>query len=464
MTYDISGPVRNRWNALKESINSAHTEYERLEFNAVFGKKVISGPPLFCHRCARRTKDYSSSQRLRKYGFVITKILQPLAIELHLKCRTDEVIKTVSKETSKLNSQDNQEESASVTQICGDDKQMQDKFLNHLKAQGKPYTEAKVRLSLKYLNQARLERICNVLDYLEDQGWADGSASGSLYMENLQSSAGFMHSLFLLKDAFAKNETYKNRLQNLTKTAKWYHDFGEVYQSSFEYNGTTADFMLTRMLYRLIIVLVMASNTSEEKKAKQRDMDALIKWIKNVLTINKALGGAIKPDFTGFHHMVFYASAYIPGALHTAAQVQYLLEGTAFELSQTAKLNLQEALKILRITAVKYSTPSSVGGRLSVYSKVTLLRNLPAYVYIAVAHPGVLPSTPLKGIYIPDLNNNAAIFKRLYQPSDDIVVKELKYGHIKAGKSYFNTLGSLQVMIKVRVQVIRTKKLEMHRL
>ena len=240
-----------------------------------------------------------------------------------------------------------------------------------------------------------------------------------------------------MKDAFAKNETYKNRLQNLTKTAKWYHDFGEVYQSSFEYNGTTEDFMLTRMLYGLMIVLVMASNTSEEKKAKQRDMDALIKWIENVLTINKALGGVIKPDFTGFHHMAFYASAYIPNALHTAAQVQYLLEGTAFELSQTAKLNLQEALKILRITAVKYSTPSSVGGRLPVYSKVTLLRNLPAYAYIAVAYPGVLPSTPLKGIYIPDLNNNAAIFERLYQPSDDIVVKELKYGHIKVGKSYF---------------------------
>ena len=84
---------------------------------------------------------------------------------------------------------------------------MQDKFCNHLKAPGKLYTEAKVLLSLKYLNQVCLERICNVLDYLEDQGWADGSASGSLYMENLWSSAGFMQSLFLLKDAFAKNET-----------------------------------------------------------------------------------------------------------------------------------------------------------------------------------------------------------------------------------------------------------------
>ena len=162
-----------------------------------------------------------------------------------------------------------------------------------------------------------------------------------------------MHSLFLLKNAFAKNETYKNRLQNLTKTAKWYHDFGEAYQSSFEYNATTADFILTRTLYRLIIVLVRASKTSDEKKAKQRDMDALGRWIENVLTINKALGGVIKPNFTGLHHMAFYASAHIPGALHTAAQVQYLLEGTDFELSQTAKLNLQEALKILRVTAVK---------------------------------------------------------------------------------------------------------------
>ena len=115
--YDFSGTVRNRWNAFKESINSAHTEYERLEFKTGFGKKVISGPPLFCLRCARRTKDYSSSQRLRKYVFVMTKILQPLAIELHLKSRTDEVIKTVSKETPKLNPRDNQEESAALTQI-----------------------------------------------------------------------------------------------------------------------------------------------------------------------------------------------------------------------------------------------------------------------------------------------------------------------------------------------------------
>ena len=71
------------------------------------------------------------------------------------------------------------------------------------------------------------------------------------------------------------------------------------------------------------------------------------------MTINKALGGVIEPDFTGLHHMAFYASTYIPGALHTAAQVQYLLEGRDFELPQTAKLNLQEALKILRVTAVK---------------------------------------------------------------------------------------------------------------
>ena len=450
-TYDFSGTVRNRWNALKKSINIAHKEYERLEFKTVSGKKVISGPPLFCLRSTRGTREYSSTERLRKYSFVMTRILQPLAIELHLKSRGDEVTRTVTKETPEFNSQDNQDKSSALTRICGDDKQMEDKFLNQLKAQGKPYTEAKVRLSLEYLNQARLERICNVLDYLEDQGWADGSASGSLYMESLQSSAGFMHSLFLLKDAFAKNETYKNRLQKLIKTAKWYHDFGEVYQSSFEYNGTTADFMITRMLYRLIIVLVMPDTAEEEQKAKQRDMDALKRWLDNALTINRALGGFIKPDYTGFHHMAFYACAYIPDALHTAAQVQYLLEGTAFELSQTAKLNLREALKTLRITAVKYSTPSSVGGRFPDYSLVSLLKNLPAYAYIAVAHPGALPSTPLKGIYIPDLNKNAAIFERLYQPSDDIVAKELRYGYIKRGKSYFNTLGSLQVMVKIRV-------------
>ena len=460
-TYDFTGTLKKRWNTLKKSIDKAQNEYDRLEFNP--SRTVIIGPPLFCLRCTKGSTTYSPTDRPRKFSFIMTNVLQPLAIELHLKSRPDEITRTVTKETPKLNLRRNKK---ALARICGKNTAMQNEFHNHLKSQSKPYTEAKVRLSLQHINQARLQRIFNVLDYLEDQGWADGSALGSLYLETLRSSAGFIHSLFLLKDILHKNPAYKTRLVNFINTAKWYHDFGEVYQSSFEYKGTTADNIITRMLSRLIIVLAMPTGTADEQKARQRDMEALKRWMENALTINTALGGVIKPDYTGFHHMTFYGSAYVPDALHSAAKVQYLLEGTDFKLSDQAKRNLLEGLKTLRITAVKYSTPSSVGGRFPDYSRAILASDFPAYAYISVSYPGPLPATPAKGIHISDLNSNARIFERLYQPSNTVVAKKLAGGRITPGKSYFNTLGSLQLMSKVSTRKrlflvrMRTKKLK----
>ena len=157
--------------------------------------------------------------------------------------------------------------------------------------------------------------------------------------------------------------------------------------------------------------------------------------MENALIINKAFGGVLKPDYTGFHHMAFYASAYIPDGLHSAAQVQYFLEGTDFELSSSSKRNIQEGLKTLRIIAVKYSIPSSVGGHFPDYSKEVLSSDLPVYAYISVSHPGSLATTPAKGIIIAHLTRDAEMFKRLYNTSDPIVSNKLLNGRVNAGKS-----------------------------
>ena len=440
-TYDFTGTLQSRWRTLKRSIDYAQEEYDRLEFKTLSDKTVINGPPLFCLRCERGSRVYKATIRPRKFSFVMTRVLQPLAIELHLKSRSNEMKRTVTKETPKLNSPHPNVVKQSLIRVCGLYEARQNEFHNHLKSQGTPYTEDKVHRSLEYINQARLQRILNVLDYLEDQGWADGSAIGSLYMEMLRSGAGFVHSLFLLEDSLERDAAYKNRLINLINTAKWYNDFGDVYQAPFKYKGTTAHKMITMMLFHLLIVLSMPTSTDEDQKALQR-------WLENALTINQAFGGVIKPDYTGFHHMAFYASAYIPDALHTVAQVQYLLEGMEFALSETAKRNIREGLKTLRMTAVKYSTP----GRIPDYCNEVLLKNLPAYAYISVSYPGSLATTPLKGITIPGLNKDAELFERLYQPSDKAVSTNLGRGWIQAGKSYFNSIGSLQLMITVSCQ------------
>ena len=453
-SYDRDRYLMERWKSINISIDKANEEYDRLglHFTTVQGSKtVVRGPPLFCRRSVMGTRAYSSTNPKRKFSFVMDKIMFPLALEYYLKSRQNELSETVRRETPRLNSANSTQ---ALQKICGNRKnrilEFED-YLNGTAGPGNlPYTEQHVRRSLDYINKVRLQRIINLLDYVEDQGWADGSALGSLDHEMNRDGAGFMHTLFFLNESLHANLVNKSRLVKLINTAKWYNDFGEVYQTPrFEYNGTTADKMITMMLFRLMIVLIMPTDTDDEIKARQRDMDALKNWMNNALTINKAFGGVIKPDYTGFHHMAFYGSAYIPQALHTAALVQYLLEGTEFELSFTAKRDLQEGLKTLRVIAVKYSTPSSVGGRFPDYSKAVLAKILPAYAYICISHPGTLNKPPTPGIAVSNLTGDVKMFLRLYQPSDDAVKKYLTDGKIQTGKTYMNTLGSVDIMKSV---------------
>lgn len=79
---------------------------------------------------------------------------------------------------------------------------------------------------------------------------------------------------------------------------------------------------------------MMPNSTEEERKIKIRDMDALHRWYHNSLTPNEAFAGLLKPDYVGFHHNSYYASAYTPQALHVAAFIQYLLSGTSFALGR----------------------------------------------------------------------------------------------------------------------------------
>ena len=79
---------------------------------------------------------------------------------------------------------------------------------------------------------------------------------------------------------------------------------------------------------------MMPTSTTAEKLAKIRDMKALIRWYDNALSLSEAFSGTLKPDYLGFHHSGFYASAYIPEALHNGALIQYLLSGTTFALGE----------------------------------------------------------------------------------------------------------------------------------
>ena len=433
--------LKKRWNSLSNSVNKAHIEYDNLIFD---GGKIV-GPPLFCRNC--RYGEYSKADKTRKYGFIMETILLPLSLEYYLRSRVGDVADAAASQLAELNSGDPDKINNAHIAIAGENKNMQTIFKGYLPTSSKTWTLTQVKTAINTLNLDRLSKINNILDYVKQQGFADGSGLGSLDHEMNRDGAGFMHALFLISDSL-KVPSNKSRLLDLISSAKWYNEFGEIYQSpAFEFKGTTADRMIQLLLYRLIIVLVMPSDDEDEVKTKIRDMDALVKWMENALTVNEGLAGVIKPDFIGFHHKAFYASAYVPQALHEAAMVQYLLGGTEFALSKSSISNIRRGLETLRVIALKYSTPNSVNGRFPHYFNKALIKAvLPGYAYITVSHPSNLSSTIPKGIIVNDVNE-PQMFLRLY--NDSSINDYLEDGHSDKGKYYPNSLGSLDIMEKV---------------
>ena len=92
-------------------------------------------------------------------------------------------------------------------------------------------------------------------------------------------------------------------------------------------------------IHSLFAVLMMPSSTTAEQQAKIRDIKALLRWYANALSPNEGLAGVLKPDFLGFHHNSYYASAYTPHAVHKGALIQYLLSGTTFALGEKKKIS-----------------------------------------------------------------------------------------------------------------------------
>ena len=433
--------LQQRWNFLSRSIKKAHEKYDNLSFDT--GKVV--GPPLFCRDCRGRTEN--------KFGFIMEKILLPLALEYYLRSRTNDVTATVTTQLPELNSGVQSQENHADEIVAGRNGNMTRLFRSYLPT-STPLTDADLRSAINTLNLVRLNKINDLLDFVKQQGFADGSGLGSLNHEMNKDGAGFMHTLFLLKDSLSIPSN-KSRLLDLINTAKWYNDFGEVYQSpTFEIKGTTADRMITLMLFRLIIVLVMPSDNDVEIKDKVRDMDALVRWMNNALAVNEGLGGVIKPDFTGHHHKAFYGSAYVPQALHTAALVQYLLGGTEFALSATSVNNIRRGLETLRLIAVKYSTPNSVNNRFPSYINEVLIKAvLPGYAYISIfqPYPTIMPSVMPTGITVSNVTE-PEMFLRLYSSSPS-VNRYLGNGSHRA-QYYFNSLGSLDIMEAVSIPCV----------
>ena len=231
----------------------------------------------------------------------------------------------------------------------------------------------------------------NLIDWFNDQGWADGSAMGGLMGEKLRSS-GYFHSVFLMR-----NELDSTKLNRELNTLNWFGLWGNVNVPAYKI-GENADQIRTMCIAKLDYAL-MQPDPNKQVAA----LTALTNYFNKAFSAAPGFSETFKPDFSGYHHSGPYFSAYYSEALYSAAWVCYLLHDTPYALSDSVYKVLKNCLLTFRNVASVYDVPVGVSGRFPTGTKI-LNSVLPAFAYLALSKSE------------PD-NELLAAFGRLWKPN-----------------------------------------------
>ena len=217
--------------------------------------------------------------------------------------------------------------------------------------------------------QASLDKVHEIYDWYYDQGWADGSALGTLYLEMLR-TGGFYHSAYLLRETLSQEQR-----ERIVKAQHWYTRLGDAYAIS-DTPGELADYIRALALPKLHAILM------QDGKAQQAaSLQEYALYLNNAFTYAPGFAGSFKPDGSGYHHRGSYMSAYYPQVLYVASLLYYLLHDTPYQLDDSIYHNLREGLLAFRFMCGEYSVPCALSGRFPTSTEV-LHTLLPAYAYL----------------------------------------------------------------------------------
>ena len=273
--------------------------------------------------------------------------------------------------------------------------------------------------------------IQNVYDWWNNQGWADGSAMGSLRFEKLR-YGGYIHSLFLMRNDLGTT----TRLQREMNTLKWMCTFGYVL-GPYSNTGDNADVIRTVTQARLAYALMQT-----DPRTKIAALYNLRNYLNNTIAAGKGYSDCFKSDFTGYHHNGVYLGSYYPHALYVACLVYYLFNNTPYALSESSYTQLKNNLLTYRKIAGVYDVPTAGCGRFP--NAITILDEMyPAYAYLALSK--TTPDTEL-----------LAAFERLYQPSVNPVLNQI--GRTVADITFKSTLGEMELCLKAHALGVKAEK------
>jgi len=235
-------------------------------------------------------------------------------------------------------------------------------------------------LALDYRKNGSAEskdKALNIFDYFYDQGWAAGSAMGSIRLENLRYE-GLFHSLFLMRNELKALGTV--RYQQELNSMYWMALGGKLFQTGQPLGENTDDIRAT--FIGLLAYVLMENDPAKQLHA----IEAMKNYVNNALAKTESDLDMIKMDGSGYHHEMSYNSEYATQGVYVGALYYYLFRNTQFALSNDSYNNLKLVLQKWNLMSSDHHIPVSTGGRFP-NNDGALGVAFGASVYLALANP-----------------------------------------------------------------------------
>lgn len=265
------------------------------------------------------------------------------------------------------------------------------------------------------------KKLITLLDYFEDQGWAAGSATGTV--DHIIRLNPMAQAIFLIRDELAKQNNLKSRVDMLA----WHSRIGGIIDIDLT-RGENTDKVRGAAFVKLIAILLM-----EDGPKKEFFLKRFADYMNYTIDFAPGYSDTIKPDFSLYHHRGTYLNSYGIQSLNTMALVHWLLEGTPYELSEKSTKILKETLMHQSDIAFGTDIHYGVGGRFPDKNQAIGANLLPAFAVMS-----------MKNGFVDDIEF-AERFNYLYKISDPTEITSI----LTPALTYSGTFGTLDLMVNL---------------
>ncbi|GAB1415070.1 chondroitinase family polysaccharide lyase [Paludibacter sp.] len=201
-------------------------------------------------------------------------------------------------------------------------------------------------------NDSSRQKYIDLWEYALSQGFAYGSSMGNNHHYGYETRQIFQ-AAFLMKDVLISS----GKISDVAAALSYWSGLPESRRAFVKTREGVVDTWNTLLFPRLISAMLI-----QDLPQRYRALQSLVRWVDTSLEYTPGNMGGLKPDGTIFHHAGHYP-AYGVGGFAGLGDFIAVLPETEFNLSQTARKNLADALIAMSNYTNLYDWSIGMSGR-----------------------------------------------------------------------------------------------------